>query len=79
MRILKVAEDDFALYTGYLKTLMPPERRRCGRESGRLNVKMEGAAILSCRPFIRRHALKAICRFRLCPRTTPSSASGDCI
>jgi hypothetical protein len=35
LRILKVAEDDFALYTGYLKTLTPLERRRRARESGR--------------------------------------------
>ena len=35
LRILKVDEDDFALYTGYLKTLTPLDRRRRGRESGR--------------------------------------------
>lgn len=35
LRILKAAKDDLALYTGYLKTLMPLERRRRGREPGR--------------------------------------------
>lgn len=38
LRILKVAEDDFALYVGYLRTLMPLERRRRERESGRQRV-----------------------------------------
>lgn len=38
LRILKVAEDDFALYVGYLQTLMPLERRRRERESGRQPV-----------------------------------------
>lgn len=38
LRILKVSEDDFALYSGYLRTLVPLERRRGGRESGRQPV-----------------------------------------
>jgi hypothetical protein len=35
LRILKVTEEDFALYSGYLRTLAPSERRRRERESGR--------------------------------------------
>jgi len=38
LRILKVSEDDFALYSGYLRTLVPLERRRGERESGRQGV-----------------------------------------
>ncbi|HEX8145908.1 MAG TPA: hypothetical protein VF591_01800 [Pyrinomonadaceae bacterium] len=38
LRILKVPEDDFALYSGYLRTLVPLERRSRERESGRQGV-----------------------------------------
>jgi hypothetical protein len=38
LRILKVTEDDFALYSGYLRTLAPLERRSRERESGRQGV-----------------------------------------
>jgi hypothetical protein len=38
LRILKVSEDDFALYSGYLRTLAPSDRRRGERESGRQRV-----------------------------------------
>ena len=34
LRILKVAEDDFALYSGFLRTLAPTERRRRERKQG---------------------------------------------
>jgi hypothetical protein len=33
--IRKVSEDDFALYSGYLRTLVPLDRRRHERKSGR--------------------------------------------
>lgn len=38
LRILKLTEADLALYSGYLRTLVPLERRRRGRESGRQRV-----------------------------------------
>ncbi|HEX8559869.1 MAG TPA: PilZ domain-containing protein [Pyrinomonadaceae bacterium] len=38
LRVLKVTEDDFALYSGYLRTLEPLERRRREREAGRQGV-----------------------------------------
>ena len=38
LQILKVTEDDFALYSGYLRTLAPLERRRSERESGRQRI-----------------------------------------
>ena len=50
LRILKVTEDDFALYSGFLRTLMPLERRRRERESGRqgvLELATPGAEIIS--------------------------------
>lgn len=34
LRIVRVSEDDFALYSGYLRTLVPLDRRRRERESG---------------------------------------------
>lgn len=49
LRILKVTEDDFALYSGYLRTLMPLERRRRERESARhgvLELATTGAEIV---------------------------------
>lgn len=47
LRILKVTEDDFALYAGYLRTLAPLERRR--RESagqGTLELATQGVEII---------------------------------
>lgn len=38
LRILKMSEDDLALYSGYLRTLVPLERRGRVRESGRRRV-----------------------------------------
>jgi|SRR3712207_1762301 len=38
LRILKVTETDFALYSNYLRTLEPSERRRGERASGRQRV-----------------------------------------
>lgn len=38
LRILKMTEEDFALYSGYLRTLAPTERRRREREKGRRGV-----------------------------------------
>jgi hypothetical protein len=38
LRIVKVTEDDFALYSGFLRTLVPLERRRRERDSGRHRV-----------------------------------------
>jgi hypothetical protein len=38
LRVLKVSEDDFAVYSGYLRTLAPSDRRRRERESGRQGV-----------------------------------------
>jgi hypothetical protein len=49
LRILKVTEDDFALYSGYLRTLAPSERRRREREPGRqrvLELATPGAKII---------------------------------
>lgn len=38
LRILKMTEDDSALYVGYLRTCAPLERRRRERERGRQGV-----------------------------------------
>lgn len=38
LRILKVREEDLALYSGFLRTLAPVERRRRERERGRQEV-----------------------------------------
>lgn len=38
LRIVKVREDDLALYSGFLRTLAPVERRRGERERGRQEV-----------------------------------------
>lgn len=49
LRILKVTEDDFALYSGYLRTLAPLERRRRERESepqGVLELATPGVEIV---------------------------------
>lgn|GEM_PF-639279 len=49
LRILKVAEADFALYSGYLRTLVPLERRKREREVGRqrvLELATPGAEII---------------------------------
>lgn len=50
LRILKMTEDDFTRYSGFLRTLMPLERRRRERESGRqrvLELATPGAEIIS--------------------------------
>ena len=49
LRILKVTESDFALYSGYLRTLAPSERRRGDRESGQqrpLELATQGIEII---------------------------------
>lgn len=49
LRILKVSEDDLVLYSSYLKTLVPSDRRRGEREPGRqrvLELATPGAEII---------------------------------
>jgi hypothetical protein len=43
LRILKSGEADFALYSAYLRTLVPLERRRGKRDSGVLELATPGA------------------------------------